>query len=59
MPARIPLTQEEPWHSRGIHKMPVGNHLVYFWIDDAHSRVWITAVVYDRRLQREQLGQME
>ena len=33
MPARIPLTEEEPWHSQGIHKMVVKNFLVYFWID--------------------------
>ena len=34
MPARIPLVEDEPWHTQGIHKMAVRNHLVYFWIDD-------------------------
>lgn len=58
LPAQVPLTEEEPWHSRGIHKMTVGNYLVYFWIDDMRSKVWITAVVYGRRSQREQLEQM-
>lgn len=58
MPARIPLTDEEPWHSEGIHKMAVKNHLVYFWVDTAHLQVWITAVVYGRQSQREQLEQM-
>lgn len=58
MPARIPLTEEEPWHSRGIHKMSVGNHFVYFWIDEIRAQVWVTAVVYARRSQREQLEQM-
>lgn len=58
MPARIPLTEEEPWRSQGIHKMLVGNHQVYFWIDEIHFRVWITAVVYARRSQREQLERM-
>lgn len=59
MPTRIALTEEEPWHSRGIHKMVVGNFLVYFWIDEETLEVWVTAVVYGRRDQREQLDQME
>lgn len=58
MPARIPLTEEEPWHSRGFHKMLIGNYLVYFWIDGTRFHVWVTAVVYARRSQREQLEQM-
>lgn len=59
MPERIPLTEEEPWHSEGVHKMVVKNHLVYFWVDASHLRVWITAVVYGRQSQREQLEQMD
>ena len=57
-PARVPLTEEEPWCSRGIHKMVVGKHLVYFWIDEATLTVWITAVVYGSRDQRRQLSDM-
>lgn len=30
LPNRVALTTEEPWHSAGIHKMPVKNYLVYF-----------------------------
>ena len=59
MPARVLLTDEEPWHSQGIHKMGVKNFLVYFWIDTDNLRVWITAVVYGRRDQRQQLEQMQ
>ncbi len=59
MPARIPLTEEEPWHSQGVHKMAVKNFLVYFWIDTDDLLVWVTAVVYGRRSQRQQLEQME
>ena len=59
MPARIPLAEEEPWHSQGIHKMAVKNFIVYFWIDTDNLLVWITAVVYGRRDQRQQLEQME
>lgn len=57
-PARIPLTEEEPWRSLGIHKMVAKNHLIYFWIDEEKRRVHITAVVYARREQRHQLSEM-
>lgn len=53
------LTEEEPWHSEGIHKMVVGKYLVYFWINDTTGEVWITAVVYDSRDQRQQLAEMQ
>lgn len=58
MPARIPLVEDEPWHTQGIRKMIVKNHLVYFWIDDKHFRVWVIAVIYGRRDQREQLEEL-
>lgn len=57
-PARIALTEEEPWRGFGIHKMVVKNHLVYFWIDEAKRKVHITAVVCARRDQRRQLSEM-
>ncbi|MBQ6872703.1 MAG: hypothetical protein IJO24_00170, partial [Clostridia bacterium] len=34
MPKRVALMDEEPWKSHGIHKMPVKNFIVYFWIND-------------------------
>ncbi|MDD3335974.1 MAG: type II toxin-antitoxin system RelE/ParE family toxin [Eubacteriales bacterium] len=49
MPGRVPLTEEEPWHDAGIHKLVVQNFLVYFWIDEEHSEVWVTGVIYNRR----------
>lgn len=58
-PQRVPLTDEEPWHSNGIHRLPVKNFLVYFWIDEENSKVQITAVVYAKRDQTRQLSQMD
>ena len=58
MPLRFPLTEEEPWHTEGIHKMPVENFLVYYWVDEDQSIVWITAVVYGRRDQLIALREM-
>ena len=58
MPARYPLTPEEPWHSEGIRRMPVDNFLVYYWINEEQKTVWITAVIYGRRNQIGQLRRM-
>lgn len=49
MPSRYPLTEEEPWHTKGIHKMPFRNFLVYYLIDEERKAVWVTAVIYGRR----------
>ena len=58
MPARYPLTEEEPWHTEGIHKMSVENFLVYYWINEEKKIVWITAIVYARRDQLRVLRDM-
>ena len=34
LPNRVALTEEEPWHSAGIRKLPVKNYLVYFWVNE-------------------------
>lgn len=41
-----------------VHRMVVGNYLVYFWIDEAAKKVQVTGVVYGRRGQRKQLEKM-
>ncbi len=59
LPHRIALVNEEPWHSKGIHRLPVKNFLVYFWIDEDNMKVQITAVIYGKRDQLRQLSQMD
>ena len=56
MSSRYPLTEEEPWHTNGIRKMPFKNCLVYYLIDEDKKAVWITAVIYRRRDQLQALG---
>lgn len=58
MPARFPLTEEEPWHTYGIRKMTVKNFLVYYLIDEKKKEVSVTAVVYGRRDQLAALMDM-
>ena len=55
---RYPLTEEEPWYTKGIHKMPFKNFLVYYLIDEDKKAVWITAVIYGRRDQITALADM-
>lgn len=57
-PNRVSLTEEEPWHSQGIHKFSVKNYLVYFWVNETERKVQVTGVVYGRRDQREYLSNM-
>ena len=56
MPSRFPLTEEEPWRTKGIRKMPVKNFLVYYLVDEEKKTVWITAVIYGSRDQIEALS---
>lgn len=58
LPSRVALTDDEPWHSEGIHKMPVNNYLVYFWINEDEHIVHVTNVVYARRDQKSVLQDM-
>lgn len=55
MPERIPLIDEEPWRSEGIHKMLVGNFFVYFWVDKDNLRVQVIDIIYARRDQKNAL----
>lgn len=58
-PYRVPLTEEEPWHSQGIHKFSVKNYLIYFWVDEKTRTVQIIGVVYARKAQRHQLSNLD
>ena len=51
MPSRYPLVEEEPWRSKGVHKMPVKNHLVYYFVKEEAKLVYVPAVIYGRRDQ--------
>lgn len=58
-PQRVALINEEPWYTNGIHRLPIKNFLVYFWIDEDNLRVQVTAVIYEKRNQLHQLSQMD
>ncbi|MDD6193393.1 MAG: type II toxin-antitoxin system RelE/ParE family toxin [Lachnospiraceae bacterium] len=54
-PERNQLIDEEPWRTKGIRKIVVNNFLVYYWINNVEKKVHITAVIYSKREQLEQL----
>jgi len=58
-PQRVALTEEEPWRTCGVRKMPVKNFLIYFWIDEESSKVQVTAVICGKREQLKQLSKMD
>ena len=58
-PYRAPLTEEEPWHSQGVHRIAVKNFLIYFWVDEAQKNVQVTGIIYGRREQRHQLSNLD
>ena len=39
LPHRVALINEEPWHTKGIHRLPIKNFLIYFWIDENNMMV--------------------
>lgn len=58
-PNRVPLIEEEPWHGQGIHKLPVKNYLIYFWVDEEAKKVQVIGIIYGRRDQRHQLSNLD
>ena len=58
-PQRVVLVEDEPWHAKGIHRVPVKNFLIYFWIDEDNMRGQITAIIYGKREQLRQLSHMD
>lgn len=57
-PSRFPCVETEPWKSKGIRKTAVKNFIIYYLINEDSKTVWITAVIYGKRNQIEQLRNM-
>lgn len=58
-PKKHALVEEEPWRSAGIRRLVVNNFLIYFWIDEEKFKVQVTAVIYNKRNQIQQLTNMD
>jgi len=49
MPARNALVEWEPWHSMGMHQLPVNNFIVYYLADDETGTVTVVRIFYGGR----------
>lgn len=49
MPARFTLYDEEPWHSRGLRKIPVDHFLVFYTAHVKTNTVHIVRIMYGGR----------
>ncbi len=49
LPLRYPLYEKEPWYSRGLRKMSVGNYVVFYLTNEESSTVIVLHVFYAGR----------
>ena len=54
-PSRVQLTPDEPWHSLGIHRLPVGKYYIYFLILEDKKEVRVTDIVFQGMDQNKRL----
>lgn len=57
MPERYALYQKEPWHSRGLRKLPVDNYLVFYVPIKETNTVHIVRVLYGGQDVEAQLNE--
>lgn len=55
MPKRYRVYPLEPWLSREVRSMSVGNYVMFYLVKDAESEVWITRIVYGKRDMKKTL----
>lgn len=49
MPERNPLYKEEPWHSQGIHFVPMRNYLIFYTINTETETVTVSRIMFGGR----------
>ena len=49
MPKRFHVCPLEPWFSRGVRSVSVGNYSVFYFVNDDENDVLITRIVYGKR----------
>ena len=49
MPQRYALVEWEPWASMKMHRVPIGNYVVFYTADDETYIVTITRIFYGGR----------
>lgn len=57
MPERNPLYKNEPWHSQGVHFVPVRNYLVFYTINSNTETVSILRIMFGGQYISHQLDE--
>ncbi|MDD4692576.1 type II toxin-antitoxin system RelE/ParE family toxin [Eubacterium aggregans] len=58
MPMRHRLYEAEPFHSMGLHFIPVNNYLIFYLPKEAEEVINIVRIMYGGRNIREQLNEI-
>ncbi|WP_395013582.1 type II toxin-antitoxin system RelE/ParE family toxin [Robinsoniella peoriensis] len=49
MPKKFRLYEKEPWHSRGLHQMPVDNFIVFYIPKEEDGIVTVIRIMFNGR----------
>lgn len=49
MPKRYRVYPLEPWLSRNVRSIAVGNYVIFYLVKKAESEIWIIRIVYGKR----------
>ena len=55
MPKRYRVYPIEPWLSREVRSVAVGNYVLFYLVKETKSEVWITRIVYGKRNMKKAL----
>ncbi len=55
LPKRYRVYPMEPWLSREVRSVAVGNYVMFYLVKDAELEVWITRIVYGKRDMKKAL----
>ncbi|WP_206674019.1 type II toxin-antitoxin system RelE/ParE family toxin [Fibrobacter succinogenes] len=55
MPKRYRVYPIEPWLSREVRSVAVGNYVLFYLVKETESEVWITRIVYGKRNMKKAL----
>ncbi len=55
MPKRYRVYPLEPWFSRNVRFVAVGNYVIFYLVKEAVSEVWIIRIVYGKRDMKKTL----
>jgi len=59
MPLRHHLYEKEPWHSKKLRVLPVGNFSVFYLPVEAQKTVAVLRIMYGGRDIEEELGRTD